>query len=81
MRTADLAAVFLAATFSILLLPRSTFMRPTAILLVLLTAATSASLLLPRLIQPEKPPPIVVRSEGPTVEKLERLATLVTMRV
>ena len=71
MRTAALAAIVLAATFSILL-PRPTSMRSTAILLVLLTAATSACLSFASSVQPEKPPPIVVRSEGPTVEKLER---------
>jgi hypothetical protein len=29
----------------------------------------------------EKPPPIIVTSQGPTIERLERLATLVTSRV
>jgi hypothetical protein len=56
-------------------------MRPTALLLIVLAAASSAILLVPRFVPPETRPPIVIHSEGPTVEKLERLSQLVTTRV
>jgi hypothetical protein len=56
-------------------------MRSTALLLILLAAASSAVLLIPRLVPPSTPPPVVVHSQGPTIEKLERLSQLVTTRV
>jgi hypothetical protein len=56
-------------------------MRPTAILLIVLAAASSAILLVPRFIPPERPAPIVIHSEGPTVEKLERLSQSVATRI
>jgi hypothetical protein len=56
-------------------------MRPTAILLIVLAAASSAILLVPKFVPPEAPPPVVIHSEGPTIEKLERLSQLVSLRV
>jgi hypothetical protein len=56
-------------------------MRPTAILLIVLAAASSAIFLVPRLLPPETPSPVVIHSDGPTIEKLERLSQLVTTRV
>jgi hypothetical protein len=83
MRTAALAVVLLTAASLYFLLPRLVplTMRPTGILFIVLAAATSAVLLIPRLVPPEKPPPVVVHSNGPTVEKLERLAALAATRV
>ena len=53
----------------------------TVLLLILLTAATAWILVLPRLVPPATPAPVVVHSQGPTIERLERLSHLVTMRV
>ena len=53
----------------------------TIISLFLLTAATSSIFVLPRLLSPAMPAPVVVHSQGPTVERLERLSHLVTTRV
>ena len=55
-------------------------MRTTALLLVLLTAAAS-TFVLPRFLPPTTPAPVIVQSQGPTVEKLERLSQLVTTRI
>ena len=53
----------------------------TVLLLILLTAVTSSIFVLPRLLSPAMPAPVVVHSQGPTVERLERLSHLVTTRV
>ena len=53
----------------------------TVLLLILLTAATSWIFVVPRLLPPAMPAPVVVHSEGPTVERLERLANLVVTRI
>ncbi len=82
MRTAVPVAVLLTAASLYFLLPRLVplTMRPAALLLIVLVAASSAVLLIPRLVPPETPP-VVIHSEGPTVEKLERLSQLVTTRI
>jgi hypothetical protein len=57
-------------------------MRTTIILLlILLTAAAVSIFVLPRLLPPATPAPVVVQSQGPTVERLERLSHLVATRV
>ena len=83
MRNIALAAVLLTAASLYFLLPRLVplAMRPTALLLIVLAAASSAVLLIPRLVPPSTPPTVVIHSEGPTVEKLERLSQLVTTRI
>jgi hypothetical protein len=53
----------------------------TVLLLVLLIAAVSWIFVPPRLVPPAAPAPVVVHSQGPTVERLERLSQLVTTRV
>ena len=53
----------------------------TVLLLILLVAATSAILVLPQFLPPATPAPVVVQSQGPTIEKLERLSQLVTTRI
>ena len=53
----------------------------TVLLLTLLAAATSWMFALPRLSPPATPAPVVVHSQGPTVERLERLSHLITTRV
>ena len=58
-----------------------TTMRPTTLLLIVLAAASSAIFVLPRFLPPGTPPPVIVHSQGPTIEKLERLSQLVTLRV
>jgi hypothetical protein len=55
-------------------------MRTTTVLLVLLTAAASI-FALPRLLPPASSSAITVHSQGPTVERLQRLSHLVTTRV
>ena len=83
MRNIVPAAVLLTAASLYFLLPPLVplTMRSTALLLILLAAASSAVLLIPRLVPPSTPPPVVVHSQGPTIEKLERLSQLVTTRV
>jgi hypothetical protein len=53
----------------------------TILLLVLLTTTVSSICILPRLLPPATPAPVVVNSQGPTVERLERLSHLVTTRI
>jgi hypothetical protein len=53
----------------------------TAALLILSTAATFSIFFLPRLPPPTVPAAVVIHSQGPTVERLERLSHLVTTRV
>ena len=53
----------------------------TVLLLILLTAAATANFVLPRFLPPATPAPVVVQSQGPTIEKLERLSQLVTTRI
>ena len=55
--------------------------RALALLVILLTAAASAIFVLPRFLPPSTPAPVIIRSQGPTIEKLERLSQLVTTRV
>ena len=83
MRKIVLAAILLTAASLYFFLPRLVplTMRPTALLLIVLAAASFAVLIIPRLVPPETPPPVVIHSEGPTVEKLERLSQLVTTRI
>ncbi|MGO9109349.1 MAG: DUF4230 domain-containing protein [Thermoguttaceae bacterium] len=83
MRITVPAAVLLTAASLSFLLPRLVpmTMRPTALVLLVVAAASSAVLLIPRLRYPVAPAPVVVHSNGPTVEKLERLAALVATRV
>ncbi|MCE9552883.1 MAG: hypothetical protein K8T91_05845 [Planctomycetes bacterium] len=52
-----------------------------ALLVILVIAAISAIFILPRPLPNATPVPTVVHSQGPTVERLERLAHLVTTRV
>ena len=56
-------------------------MRTISVLLLVLLTATGALFVLPRLLPPAAPTAVVVHSQGPTVERLERLACLVTSRV
>ncbi|MCE9552607.1 MAG: DUF4230 domain-containing protein [Planctomycetes bacterium] len=51
------------------------------LLLILGIAVVSAIFLLPRPLSPAIPVPTVVHSQGPTVERLERLSHLATTRV
>ena len=51
------------------------------LLLILLITVVSAIVVQPRLLLPATPAPTVVHSQGPTVERLERLSHLVTTRV
>lgn len=53
----------------------------TVLLLTLLTVASSSIFVLPRLVPAATPAAFVVCSQGPTVERLERLSHLVTARV
>ncbi len=83
MRNTILVLVLLSSTIAIPFLPSLVppNMRTTALLLLSLSAAASAIFLLPRFHPPATPAPVVVHSQGPTVEKLERLSQLVTTRV
>ena len=56
-------------------------MRTTTIMSLILLTATSSIFVLPRLLPLATSAPLVVHSQGPTVERLERLSHLVTMRV
>ena len=51
------------------------------LLLIVLIAVLFAIVALPRLLPSATPAPTVVHSQGPTVERLERLSHLVTTRV
>jgi hypothetical protein len=53
----------------------------TVLLLILLVAVVSWVFVPPRLVPPAVPALVVVHSQGPTVERLERLSQLVTTRV
>ena len=83
MRNTILVLVLLSSTISIPFLPSLVppDMRTTALLLLSLSAAASAIFLLPRFHSPDPPATVVVHSQGPTIQKLERLSTLVSLRV
>jgi len=84
MMTVLLPVFLTAATFAVFILPNqlpSTMRTTTVLLLVLLTTATSAIFVIPRFLPSAAPASVVIHSEGPTIEKLERLSQLVTMRV
>ena len=53
----------------------------TVVLLILLTTATCSIFLLPRILPPSMPTPVIVHSQGPTIERLEKLSQLVAIRV
>ena len=53
----------------------------TGLLLILVIAVVSAIVVLPRHLSTATPAPTVVLSQGPTVERLERLSHLVATRV
>ncbi len=80
MLTVLLPLLLTAAASIFLLLRLPPTMRTTALLLVLLTAVAS-TFVLPRFLPPTTPAPIIVQSQGPTIEKLERLSQLVTTRI
>jgi hypothetical protein len=48
---------------------------------LILFTATFSIVVLPRLLPPALRAPVIVHSQGPTVERLERLSHLVTTRV
>lgn len=83
MRNTVLVLVLLSSTIAIpflsSLVPPN--MRTASLLLLSLSAAASAIFLLPRFHPPTTPTPVVVHSQGPTIEKLERLAQLLSLRV
>ncbi len=83
MRSTVLVLILLSSTIAIPFLPSLVppNMRTTALLLLSLSAAASAIFLLPRFHPLATPAPVVVHSQGPTIEKLERLSQLVTTRV
>lgn len=83
MRNTILVLVLLSSTIAIPFLPSLVppNMRTASLLLLSLSAAASAIFLLPRFHTPSTPTSVVVHSQGPTVEKLERLSSLVTTRV
>ncbi len=78
MRNTILVLVLLSSTIAIPFLPSLVppNMRTTALLLLSLSAAASAIFLLPRFHSPDPPATVVVHSQGPTIEKLERLSQL-----
>ena len=82
MRTILLLLVLTAVVFTIFILPRflPPAMRTTTVLLLILATASTV-FIVPRLLPPVTPAPVVVHSQGPTVERLERLSQLVTTRV
>ena len=55
-------------------------MRTITALLLVLTAAASI-FILPRLVPPASPSPVIIHSQGPTVQTLQRLSHLVTTKV
>jgi hypothetical protein len=83
MRNTILVLVLLSSTIAIPFLPSLVppNMRTTFLLLLSLSAAASAIFLLPRFHSQDPPAPVVVHSQGPTVEKLERLSQLVALRI
>ena len=83
MMTVLLPVLLAAATFAVFILPNhlpTTMRTTTVLLLVFLTTATSAMFVIPRFLPPTVAP-VTIHSQGPTIEKLEKLSQLVTTRV